>query len=138
MTLGEMRTAVLFQYNNDTDVLDDYEYMPHINNYINAGYDQLMYAWKEEPAPILTIDTEVPILPEWAHKGIVDYATYLIYRNGSSARQARGQEYLRAFYEIQERLRNGGKAPKHFINIPDTEPYLPRDPKWMPAYNPFE
>lgn len=137
MTLGEMRKQALFQYNNDTDVLDDYEYMPHLNDYLNRGYDLLMYAWKEEPAPILTYDQETPDLPEWAHKGIVDYATYLLYRNGSSARQARGQEYLRAFYEVQERLRDGGKAPKHFIHIPDT-PDIPRHWKDMPAYNPFE
>ena len=138
MTLEEMRKQALFQFNNDTDVLDDFDYMPHVNEYVNAGYDLLMYAWREEPAPKLTYDTEVPVLPEWAHKGIVDYATYLLYRNGSSARQGRGQEYLRAFAEVQERLRSGGKAPKHFFNIPDTVDSIPRDPIFQPAYNPFE
>jgi len=123
VNLGEMRKQVLFQFNNDTDPADDYEYMPHINDYINAGYDLLMYAYKEEPAPKLTHDLEIPDLPDWSHRGIVDYATYLIYRNGSSARQSRGQEYLRNFYEVQQRLRETGpgtKGPKHFHNIPDT------------------
>lgn len=120
MTLGEMKKQVLFQYNNDTEAMDDFEFMPHIVDYLNDGYDQLYYAYTDEHAEKLVVDYDTPVLPSWAHRGVVDYATWLIYRNGNSAKQARGQQYLQSFYDIRARLRDEKDDHiRHFINIPD-------------------
>ena len=124
MNLAEIKQQALFQYNNDTDAMDDYEFMPHINDYANEAYDKLLWHWKESALPPfmrLEKDTDVPVLvPDWAHRALSDYVTWLLYRNGSSARQNRGQVYLQNFLEFARRLKqmNGGGV-KNFFNIPE-------------------
>lgn len=124
MTLAEIKTQALFQFNNDTDAMDDYEYMPHINDYVNEGYDKLLWYWKEESLSTddrLVEETDSPNLaPDWSHRAIADYTTWLLYRNGNSGKQNRGQAYLQNFLEYCRRLRDlyGGGA-KNFFNIPD-------------------
>ena len=123
MTLADIKTQALFQFGSDTDVMDDYEYMPHIVDYANEAYDILMWAWKDNHVPdenLLKDDNDAPDLPDWAHRAIADYTTWMLYRNGNSARQNRGQAYLSNFNMIKNRLqveKYGGV--RNFYNIPD-------------------
>ena len=123
MTLAEIKTQALFQFGNDTDALDEYEFMPHIVDYANEGYEILFWYWKDIHIPDdmkLRREEDVPQLPEWAHRAIADYTTWMLYRNGSSARQNRGQAYWDSFIDCRNRLRsekNGGH-PHHFHHIP--------------------
>ena len=123
MTLAEIKTQALFQFGNDTDVMDDYEFMPHIEDYANEAYDILMWAWKDNHVPddkLLKDDNDVPDLPEWAHRAIADYTTWMLYRNGNGTRQNRGQAYLSNFNMYKNRLqveKYGGV--RNFYNIPD-------------------
>ena len=43
MNLLEIKQHVLFQTNNDADDLGDF--LPHLTDYINEGYDKLIVAW---------------------------------------------------------------------------------------------
>ena len=128
MTVGEIKDEVMFQTNNDIDDLE--EYLPYLMDYINEGYDKLVYAWAkthcedagdEVEYPWMTEDTEEPNLPEWTHRALADYATWLVYRNGNPQKQQRGLYFLRAFQEVLNRiLAMGGKngTVKNFFNIP--------------------
>lgn len=110
MTLNEIRNQIMFQTNNDADDLGDY--MPHINDYVNEGYDLLVNSYtgghlmdeSEDYAPMHGGGDE-PTLPLYAHRAIVDYATYLIYRNGNPSKQSRGQAYLQNFYTVVAQLK---------------------------------
>ena len=124
MTLGEIKYHVMFQTNNDADDIGDYE--PHIVDYINEGYDLLVDAWKDvhteynaEDFPRLGEDTDVPKTPEWTHRYLADWATWLIYRNGNPQKQQRGYAYREAFERMLGKVREekGGKS-RNFINIP--------------------
>lgn len=106
MTFEEMMQRAMFQYNADWDDREDYD--PHLDGYVNEGYDLLLYALTEhhlDDLPIfhtLVADTdanEVPKVPQWTHLPLCDYATYLLYRNGNPQKQQRGQEYLRNFLQ---------------------------------------
>ena len=95
MNLGEMKKQNMFQTNNDADDLGDF--LPHLTDYINEGYDRVVQAWSgghvsedDDTFTPLTNDQSTPALPGWAHRAIVDWATWLVYRNGSPNKQSRG------------------------------------------------
>lgn len=124
MTLGEIKYEVMFQTNNDSDDVEDY--VPYLLDYINDGYDRLVYAWDSkhvphEEYPRLMDDGDIPLTPEWTHYALVDWATWLIYRNGNPQKQQRGFQFRNAFDEILSRITaEGGKKgkPSQFYNIP--------------------
>ena len=125
MTLSEINAQIMFQTNNDIDDLGDFK--PHITDYINQGYDLLVEAYTgehvtadSETYPALVDNSDKPNLPEYSHRAIVDFATYLIYRNGNIVKQNRGQAYYSAFYEVLVKLKYEGgtrTTPLRFINI---------------------
>ena len=128
MTVGEINYLVMFQTNNDADDLGDFT--PHLLDYVNEGYDLLVHAWAKQHCshddaadyPFLRDETDVPRLPEWTHKAIADWATWLVYRNGNPVKQNRGYQFRSAFEDVLNRIRaEGGKkgAVQHFINIPN-------------------
>ena len=132
MTLSEIHEQIMFQTNNDADDLGDYT--PHIDDYINEGYDRIVIIWDNKHVPCtdyprLENGTDVPNLPECIHRYIADWATWLIYRNGNPQKQNRGMAFRSSFEEMLAKLAGqGGKAgldedgnPKKyrkFINIP--------------------
>ena len=134
MTLGEIKYQVLFQTNNDEDDIGDYE--PHIKDYINDGYDRLVKVWDKahvaynaESYPRLTEDTDTPLTPEWTHRYLADWATWLIYRNGNPQKQNRGMAFRQSFETMLSQLADEGgkngldengnlKKYKKFIHMP--------------------
>ena len=132
MTLAEIKAQIMFQTNNDEEDIGDY--LPHVVDYINEGYDRLVKVWSKSHIPNgdfekLLYDTDDPALPEWTHRAIVDYATWLVYRNGNPQKQNRGMAYLSAFNEILAKISDEGGASglnedgtsiqyKNFRNIP--------------------
>lgn len=132
MTLAEIKNQIMFQTNNDSEDLGDYE--PHINDYINEGYDRLVSAWFKGHVPTpaydkLEIDTDEPITPEWTHRCLCDWGTWLVYRNGNPQKQQRGMVYLNAFNEMIAKITDEGgasganedgsrKEVRFFYNIP--------------------
>ena len=132
MTLLDISEHIMHQTNNDADDLEDY--LPHLNDYINEGYDRIVIVWdnKHVPStdyPRLEADTDVPNLPDWIHRYIADWATWLCYRNGNPQKQNRGMQYKYAFEELLGKLAGmGGKNGldedgnpikyKNFRNIP--------------------
>ena len=132
MTLSEMQEQIMFQTNNDADDLEDFT--PHINDYINDGYDRIVTIWDNahvpsETYPALAEGEDTPNLPAWIHRYITDWATWLIYRNGNPQKQNRGMAYRESFESLLSRLADaGGKAGlnedgtqkkyRNFINIP--------------------
>lgn len=95
MDLGEMRKQILYQTNNDADDLGDF--LPHLNDYVNEGYDRAVQAWcgehvsedSEVYTPLVN-EHSTPALPAWTHRAMVDWATWLVYRNGNPGKQNRG------------------------------------------------
>jgi hypothetical protein len=126
MTLLEIKNQVMFQTNNDEDDIEDY--IPFIGEYINDGYDRLVKAYDKQHVvstnseyPPLTEDADIPLTPEWTHRGLVDWATWLVYRNGNPQKQNRGYAYREAFESLLNRITSeGGKngRVKNFFNIP--------------------
>lgn len=126
MNVSEIKAAVMFQTNNDAEDVGDFE--PYLLGYINEGYDKLVYAYAGiHPAADydtyhpFTADTDVPATPEWTHRALADYATWLVYRNGNTYKQNRGLRFLQAFDEVVAKVIATGGAqgtPRHFINIP--------------------
>ena len=140
MTLAEIKSRVMFQTNNDDEDVGDY--LPHLVDYINDGYDRLVFAWADnhcggedwpwlqEPANESdTSGVDVPKTPEWTHKYLADWATWLVYRNGNPQKQQRGTAFRYAFEEMLSKIRDMGgmngmnedgtlKKYKNFINIP--------------------
>ena len=132
MTLAEIKNQIMFQTNNDEEDVDDY--MPHLVDYINDGYDRLVKVWTkshtpQDEYPRLSADTDVPALPVWTHRAICDWATWLVYRNGNPQKQQRGMQYRAYFEEILRQLSDEGGAAglnddgtnvqyKKFRNIP--------------------
>ena len=49
MILSEIQEQIMFQTNNDADDLGDYT--PHINDYINEGYDRIVVVWDNQHVP---------------------------------------------------------------------------------------
>ena len=125
MTLAEIKADVMFQTNNDVEDLDEFE--PYIVNYVNAGYEQLVDAYMDKHVGYADGDViplsganDVPELPDYAHYGLVDYATYLVYRNGNSVKQNRGMAFYSSFAELIPKLKyekNGMRGSRTFINI---------------------
>ena len=132
MTLGEIKDQVMFQTNNDAEDVADY--LPHLVDYINEGYDKLMNVWNKNHIPAgeydrLEIDPDEPELPEWTHRALADYATWMVYRNGNPQKQQRGMAFRAAFEEVLSRIAGEGGAAgmnddgtriiyKKFRNIP--------------------
>ena len=132
MTLAEIKNQIMFQTNNDEEDVDDY--MPHLVDYINDGYDRLVKVWTkshtpQDEYPRLEDNTDEPNLPEWLHRYIADWATWLVYRNGNPQKQQRGRAYYEMFMGVLSQLADEGgkdglnsdgtsKQYKNFINIP--------------------
>ena len=132
MTLGEIKDQVMFQTNNDPEDVGDY--LPHLVDYINEGYDRMWNVWAKMHIPTgdhdrLEIDPDEPELPEWTHRALADWATWLIYRNGNPQKQQRGYAFREAFERILSRIADEGGADgvnedgtrkiyKNFFNIP--------------------
>ena len=124
MTVGEIKDAVMFQTNNDVDDVSDF--LPFLLGYINDGYDRLVYAWAGEHIgpgehPVLERDSDTPALPEWLHSAVLDWATWLVYRNGNPQKQNRGYPFRASFDEALQRIAAEGGAHgkvQHFFNIP--------------------
>lgn len=132
MTLAEIKAQIMFQTNNDAEDIEDY--LPHVNDYINDGYDRLMNVWQKDHVPgdtydRLEDDTDEPELPEWLHRYICDWATWLVYRNGNPQKQQRGRAYYESFMEVLSKIAGMGgasglnedgsiKSYKYFRNIP--------------------
>ena len=104
MTLADIRAQIMFQTSNDADDLPDFD--PHLNDYINEGYDivvlslyrkHLDYSESATEFQPLADSEDVPDIPEWLHRALADYATWLVYRNGNPQKQQRGMAYLDAF-----------------------------------------
>ena len=113
MTLGEIKDQVMFQTNNDAEDVGDY--LPHLVDYINEGYDKLMNVWNKNHIPTLEfdrleIDPDEPELPEWTHRALVDWATWLVYRNGNPQKQQRGMAYRSSFEQIMTQISDEGGA----------------------------
>lgn len=124
MTVSELQDYVMFQTANDVEDVD--EFLPYLLNYLNEGYDRLVYAWAgvhtdTEEWPRLAEENDEPNLPLWTHRAIADWATWLVYRNGNPNKQSRGIPFRDAFEEILSRITSeGGKNGKisKFFNIP--------------------
>lgn len=115
MTLEELKARVIFQINADLDDLGDYE--PHLDDYINEGYDRLIFALVKRHLgiavlPFLKEDEDEPKLNDIRqHQAVADYATWLVYRNGNPQKQQRGTQFLQAFNEVlQEAKGQAGKV----------------------------
>ena len=133
MTFADIKDQIMFQTNNDAEDIEDY--LPHVNDYINDGYDRLVKVWTKkyhipaEEYPRLENDQDAPNLPEWIHRYICDWATWLVYRNGNPQKQQRGRAYYESFMSILSQISGEGGADglnedgsskqyKKFINIP--------------------
>ena len=128
MTFEAMMQRAIFQYNADWDDYEDYA--PHVDAYVNDGYDQVLYALTKyhlDDVPVFhTLDAvedaqNEPKVPQWTHLPICDYATYLLYRNGNPQKQNRGYAYREAFETLLNRIMSeGGKngRVRNFFNIP--------------------
>ena len=113
MTFQEIKDQIMFQTNNDADDIEDF--LPHVDDYVNDGYDRLVRAWMGQHipdggTPRLKEPTDVPRLPEWTHRAICDWATWLVYRNGNPQKQQRGLYFRSAFEEILARIAGEGGA----------------------------
>lgn len=126
MTVAEIKNAVMFQTNNDADDVGDY--LPYLLDYINEGYDMLVFAWDKvhldsthETYVPLVEDADAPATPEWTHRALADWATWLVYRNGNPQKQNRGYQFRAAFEEILRKVisegGSGGRV-RNFFNIP--------------------
>ena len=124
MTVAEIKNEVMFQTNNDVEDLGDF--LPYLMDYINEGYDLLVNAWASahihtEEYPKLVLDTDVPNLPEWTHRALSDWATWLVYRNGNPSKQNRGFQFKLAFEEVLAKIKSEGGIKgrvRNFYNIP--------------------
>ena len=113
MTLAEIKDQIMFQTNNDADDIDDY--LPHVNDYINDGYDRMVKVWTtshapQEDYPWLVNDTDVPKVPTWLHRYLADWATWLVYRNGNPQKQQRGMAFRYSFEEALAKISDEGGA----------------------------
>lgn len=111
MTLSEIQEQVMFQTNNDADDLGDFT--PHINDYINEGYDRIVAVWDNAHVPStnyprLDIESDEPNIPAWIHRYLADWATWLVYRNGNPQKQNRGMAYRASFMDALAKLSDGG------------------------------
>lgn len=124
MNLAEIKAAIMHQTNNDADDLGDF--LPFLVDYINEGYDRLVHAFAGQHVSSdssdytpLKNDRSTPNLPEWLHRSIADWATWLVYRNGNTQKQNRGFAYRNYFLEIEAKLTGMTLSEKGFA---DTSP----------------
>ena len=122
MDLSALRQQVMFQIGGDAGDVQDY--LPYLTDYLNEGYDRLVMAAfgrhvcaEEEEYQPLFHDRSQPNLPEWTHRAIADWATWLICRNGNAQRQNRGYAFRKAFEDVESRLRGADGSP-YIRNIP--------------------
>ncbi len=113
MTFQEIKDQIMFQTNNDADDIDDF--LPHVDDYINDGYDRIVKAWTkshipQEDYPRLVDDSDVPKVPEWTHRALCDWATWLVYRNGNPQKQQRGRAYYESFMMVLSQIADEGGA----------------------------
>lgn len=113
MTFAELKDQVMFQTNNDAEDIDDY--LPHVDDYLNDGYDRLVKVWTkshipQEDYPRLVDDDDVPKVPEWTHRALCDWATWLFYRNGNPQKQQRGRAYYESFMMVLSQIADEGGA----------------------------
>ncbi|MDR3051950.1 MAG: hypothetical protein LBU67_09565 [Oscillospiraceae bacterium] len=59
------------------------------------------------PAPLREAE-DVPLLPEWTHGALADWATWRLYATGSAQRQSRGLVFRAAYEQTFARLRPYG------------------------------
>lgn len=111
MTLLEMKNLLMIQTGND---VEDYaDFSEQSLHYLNQGYARAHRHWMGvEPKTLLAVDTDTPEVPAQLHPAIVDWATWLLYRNGNISKQSRGL----VFKDAAERAlalvaRNGGMTP---------------------------
>lgn len=135
MTLAEIKNLIMFQTNNDKDDLGDF--LPYLLDYINEGYDLLVHAWCGGHVSVdsdvfipLRHDKSQPETPDWTHKAIADWATWLVYRNGSPVKQSRGAVFRNSAEEMLRTVRGltdaqkglvrseADKAKRYIFNIP--------------------
>lgn len=141
MTLGEIKNEVMFQTNNDAEDVGDF--LPALTDYINDGYDRLVNVWAGEHVdsesadwpPLRELETaeepgpNIPKTPEWTHRYLADWATWLVYRNGNPQKQQRGYAFRENFLNLLSRIADEGginglnedgtrKKYKNFYNIP--------------------
>ena len=134
MTLREIQEQVMFQTNNDADDVGDF--LPALTDYINEAYDRLVKVWAKahvsenssEWFP-MTGDSDEPMTPEWTHRYLADWATWLVYRNGNPQKQQRGYAFRESFLGMLSTIADEGgesglnedgtqKQYRNFINIP--------------------
>jgi hypothetical protein len=110
VTVLELKARIMFQTNNDKDDVGDFA--PYLLDYINEGYDKLLYESLgahigDTGYPLLKEDTDVPVIAEWTHSALADYATYRVYMNGSAGKQNRGIPFLSDYLNCKARLSSG-------------------------------
>lgn len=134
MTLGELKEQVMFQTNNDSDDVGDF--LPALNDYINEAYDRLINVWAKQHVSgssaeyfPMESNSDEPVTPEWTHRYLADWATWLVYRNGNPQKQQRGYAYRQSFLDMLAKVADEGGADgldedgtqkryRNFINIP--------------------
>lgn len=132
MTLGDIKNQIMFQTNNDEEDIEDF--LPHLIDYINDGYDRIVNAWTKNHVPQtdyppLADDADIPNVPEWMHRYLADWATWLVYRNGNPQKQNRGMAFRESFLSMIAKISDEGgingldengkqKRFLKFINIP--------------------
>lgn len=125
MKFSEIKEAIMFQTNNDAEDLGDY--LPAVDDYVNEGYGLLAEAvYGEQVArsgkyPPLSGDGDEPKLPEWLHRALCDYGTWMAYRNGNQLKQNRGYVFRQAFEQQLSKARLWAARQKNgngqFYNI---------------------
>ncbi len=122
MDLLALRQQVMFQIGSDAEDVQDH--LPYLNDYINEAYDRLAHAaygrhvcMEDEEFQPLHHEISRPNLPDWTHRAIADWATWLLCRNGNAQRQNRGYAFRKAFEDVESRLR-GAKGDGCFHHIP--------------------
>lgn len=123
MNLNQLKHTVMHQTGGDESDLTDYQ--PYLTDYLNDGYDRLVYASRGQHVardsadyPPLQNDRSAPELPNWAHGAIADWASWLILRNGGADSQSRGLAFRRSFEQTEKRLRSEKCTRSRFRNIP--------------------
>ena len=110
MRFDELKRRAVYQAVSDAEEVE--ELTPYVDRYMNEGYERLLRMAGLE-APPLVLDEDEPVLPEWMHPAIADYATFLLLRNGNPQRQSRGIQFRAAYEETVARfLRDGGLVGK--------------------------
>lgn len=112
MTLAQIREMIMFQMGLDAE--DAADYQPHLTEYINEGYDRLAEAWCGRHVDDrcgftpLTRDRAEPMLPQWTHRALADWAVWKLMLCGGAARQSRGLPFRQSFEQTLSRLRREG------------------------------